>query len=626
MASPYSFIYMNEYGLAIYGKTLGEITGTQYGSISIYPEGTEYDPIFALENEFETGVLYHEPTKRYYKGIANYFLDKDNNKTGYIISSMDVTEIQTAKIEAVEASRAKGDFLSNMSHEIRTPLNAIIGMTSMGSNANEIGRKDYCLGKISEASKHLLGVINDILDMSKIEANKLELSMTKFVFEKMLQRVVDVVNFKMEEKHQLFTIHVDRNIPFMIINDEQRLTQVIANLLSNATKFTPEHGSIRLDARLIDEKNGLCTIQIDVTDTGIGITEEQKPRLFKVFEQAERSTSRKFGGTGLGLVISKRIVEMMDGRIWINSEPGKGSVFSFTIMAQRGEENRNSMLLPGVNWKNVRILTVDDDPDVLDYFIDAAKQFSINCDVCASGGEALELINRNGSYDLYFIDWKMPGMNGTELARKINEDNEKKHVIILISSTDLINIEAEAREAGVNKFIQKPLFMSTIADCINECLGIEERKKSETDLGCFEGFRVLLAEDIEINREIVMALLEPTRLQIDCAENGAEAVKLFSENSDRYDIIFMDLQMPEVDGFEATRRIRALEAERNNGPELPEQPNGIPIIAMTANVFKEDIEHCLAAGMNDHVGKPLDLEEVMEKLRKHLPESPKYTE
>ena len=606
-------IYMNDIVLEMYGKGLPEIVGKHYSIISFYPEGTKYDPIFALENGFEAEVMYHETTKKYYKGVAHYFLDKDDKKIGYIISSVDVTEIQNAKIAADQASRAKGDFLSNMSHEIRTPLNAIIGMTTMGSTANELSRKDYCLTKINEASKHLLGIINDILDMSKIEANKLELSMTKFVFEKMLQRVTDVVGFKIEEKHQNFAVHVDKNIPFMIVSDEQRLAQVITNLLSNATKFTPENGSIRLDARLLEERNGVCTIQVDVTDSGIGITEEQKPRLFRVFEQAERSTSRKFGGTGLGLVISKRIVEMMDGRIWIRSEQGKGSVFSFTIMVQRGEESRNSMLLPGVNWKNVRILTVDDDPYVLDFFRNSAEQFEIKCDVCSSGEEALEMINRNGSYDMYFVDWNMPGMNGTELSRKINEHHEKQHVIIMISSIDLVAIEAEAKAAGVNKIMQKPLFSSTIADCINECLGIEERKAPDTEPGCFKGFHVLLAEDIDINREIVLALLEPTMIQIDCAENGAEAVKIFSENEGRYDIIFMDLQMPEVDGFEATRRIRSLDT-----PQAKE----IPIIAMTANVFKEDVAQCLSVGMNDHVGKPLDLDEVMEKMHKYLPERP----
>ena len=612
----HNVIYMNEPGLEICKRTLPEIVGTQYGAASLYPEETKYDPITAMENGNEAEAFYHEASRRYYKGIAHYFLDKDEKKIGYIISSMDVTEIQTAKIAADKASRAKGDFLSNMSHEIRTPLNAIIGMTSMGSTATDISRKDYCLTKINDASKHLLGVINDILDMSKIEANKLELSPTKFIFEKMLQRVVDVVSFRMEEKHQHFSIFVDSNIPFIIISDEQRLAQVITNLLSNAIKFTPQEGSIKLEANLAEEKNGLCTIQIDVSDTGIGISDEQKPRLFRVFEQAERSTSRKYGGTGLGLVISKRIVEMMDGRIWIESELDKGSVFSFTIQAQRGEENQESLLNPDVTWKNLRSLVVDDDIYILEFFKNAAEQLKITCDTAASGNEALALIKQNGLYDMYFIDWNMPGMDGIELTRRIKLKHDSKYAIVMISSIDLITIEDEAKAAGVDKFLQKPLFMSSIADCINDCLGTgrEENKEVETNTGCFNGYHVLLAEDIEINREIVIALLEPTEIKIDCAENGAEAIKCFKENSDRYDIIFMDLQMPEVDGLEAARRIRQLELPR---------AKEIPIIAMTANVFKEDIENCLAAGMNDHVGKPLDLTEVMEKMHKFLPEKQK---
>jgi len=607
-------IYMNEQGLRICHKTLAEASGISYGDISFYPPGTKYCPITALESGTESEALYDTTSKKYYKGIANYFLDKDGNKIGYIISSMDITDIQIAKEAADQASRAKGDFLSNMSHEIRTPLNAIIGMTAMGTSATELNRKDYCLKKINDASKHLLGVINDILDMSKIEANKLELSFVKFNFEKMLQRVIDVINFRVDEKKQHLSVYVDKNIPIMLISDEQRLAQVITNLLSNAVKFTQNDGSIRLDVRLVASENDLYTIQVDVTDTGIGISQEQIPRLFRVFEQAERSTSRKFGGTGLGLAISKRIVEMLDGKIWIKSELGKGSVFSFIIRVRRGEEGRESLLAPGVNWKNIRILAVDDERDVLDYFRELGGQFKITCDVAASGSETLALIKKNGPYDLYFIDWNMPEMNGIELSRRIKKDCSSNPVIVMISSTEWIVIEAEAKEAGVDMFLPKPLFASTIADCINECLGRPGEIKSESKTDDFEGYHILLAEDVEINREIVLALLEPTKLKIDCAENGAEAVKLFCANHSRYNMIFMDLQMPEVDGFEATRRIRAL--------DIPEAKL-IPIIAMTANVFREDIDNCLAAGMNDHVGKPLDPEDVLAKLRRYLLKNPK---
>jgi signal transduction histidine kinase/FixJ family two-component response regulator/PAS domain-containing protein len=388
--------------------------------------------------------------------------------------------------QAIQASKAKGDFLSNMSHEMRTPMNAIIGMTSIGKSSAAIERKDYAFEKIEDASTHLLGVINDILDMSKIEANKLEISPTSFDFEKMLQKVVNVINFYVEQHTQAFHLTIDNRIPRTVTGDAQRIAQVITNLLSNAVKFTPDGGAIHLDVHYVEEEDDCITLRIEVVDTGIGITPEQQARLFNSFEQAESGTSRKFGGTGLGLAISKRIVEMMGGRIWIESEEGKGAAFIFTIQVRRDEEGVASL---------------------------------------REGGQA-----PTGAPD----EW-----------------------------------EAEQ----------------------------------------FDGYRVLLVEDMEINREIVFALLEPTLLAIDTAENGLEALEKYAADPARYDLILMDMQMPEMDGLEATRRIRALDDPR---------AQQVPIIAMTANVFREDIERCLKAGMDDHVGKPIDIEEVITKLQRYL--------
>jgi len=518
--------------------------------------------------------------------------------------------LKVALRKATEASNAKGEFLSNMSHEMRTPLNAITGMTAIGKKAKEPERKDYAFNKIQDASTHLLGVINDVLDMSKIEANMLELSPIEFNFEKMLQRVVAVLNFRIDERGQKFAVRIDNAIPKLLIADDQRLSQVVANLLGNAIKFTPENGAIALDARFMGEENDVCSIQISVSDTGIGISEEQQKHLFRSFQQAESSTTRKYGGTGLGLAICKSIVEMMGGKIWIESELGKGSTFTFTVEARRGAaKERLGALSPDVNWGNIRIMAVDDDPDTLTYFRDITDSLGVSCDTAASGEDALLLVNEKGCYHIYFVDWKMPGMDGVQLVRELKaRASEEPSVVIMNSAADWSVIEDEAKSVGVDKFITKPLFPSTIADIINECIGAGKPRTEEeqTDItGIFAGRHILLVEDVEINREIIIALLEPTQIQIDCAENGAQAVRMFCAAPDKYGLIFMDIQMPEMDGYEATKNIRA-----QNFPAAKK----IPIIAMTANVFKEDIERCTEAGMNSHIGKPVDIGDVLSKL------------
>jgi len=373
-----------------------------------------------------------------------------------------------------------------MSHEIRTPMNAIIGMTAIGKSSRENIKKDDAFEKIETASKHLLGIINDILDISKIEANKLELSDVSFEFEKMLKEVTDVVKLRIDERRQKFHVNIGNNIPHTLIGDEQRIAQVITNLLSNAVKFTPDEGAITLTADILTDgessalhNKGYCCIQVSVKDTGIGISDEQKSRLFQLFEQAEAGTTRKYGGTGLGLAISKRIVNLMDGNIWVESEIGNGSKFIFTVVLKRGSDVRNAV----------------EQTDNADYSDD------------------------------------------------------------------------------------------------------------------FEKYTILLAEDVDINREIVLALLEPTRVNINCAENGLQAFEMFRDAPELYDMIFMDIQMPEMDGYQTTRAIRAL--------DIPKAKT-IPIVAMTANAFKEDVERCLESGMNDHLAKPIDLTDVFNKLRIYL--------
>ncbi|MCL2198653.1 MAG: ATP-binding protein [Defluviitaleaceae bacterium] len=389
--------------------------------------------------------------------------------------------LKDALEEAQSANSAKSNFLSTMSHEMRTPMNAIIGMSTLGREASAIERKDYSFDQITTASNHLLGVINDILDMSKIEAGMLTLSAEPFELSQVIDSVLTVTRFRINEKKQKFTIKTDPKIPPVIVADSQRLIQVLTNLLSNACKFTDEGLSVCLEIALENKSFTDCVIRFDVIDEGIGLSEKQQGKLFKSFVQAEASTSRKFGGTGLGLAISKHIVERMGGDIWVDSRLGEGSVFSFTINA----------LLP--------------------------------------------------------------------------------------TKEQIKQLKSEDEDAGTQVV--------------------------------FPGRCVLLAEDVAINREIILAMLEDTKLEIICAENGVEAYELYEEDPARFDLIFMDVHMPILDGYQTTRKIRTMD-----NPLAKK----VPIVAMTANVFREDIEKCIASGMNDHVGKPVDLNHVYDVLKKYL--------
>jgi len=523
--------------------------------------------------------------------------------------------VDRARARADEESKQKSAFLANMSHEIRTPMNAIIGMTYIGKSAGDIPRKDYCLDKIENASQHLLGVINDILDMSKIEAKMFVLSNVDFNFEKMLQRVISIVGFRADEKKQKISVYIDKSIPRILIGDDQRLAQVITNLLGNAVKFTPEGGSIKLDTRLTGEESGIFTTRITVTDSGIGISHDQQKLLFRSFQQADTGTARKFGGTGLGLAISKNIIELMGGTIELESDIGKGSSFSFTFRAKESSKNSSRLAAADVNWNKVSVMAVDDDKEILDCFSDVTRDLGTNCDTALSGEEALARVEKNGMHNVYFIDWKMPDMDGIKLVKELKAKAKSPNdsIIIMISGAEWSNIADEARKAGVDKFLSKPLFPSAIADAIAEAIGVqetpEEDKKSYE--GIFEGYKILLAEDVEINQEIIDTLIEPTLLKMDCAENGLIALNLFQKNPADYDLILMDVQMPEMDGYEATRKIREVD-----------HPNAkaVPVIAMTANVFKEDIDKCFSAGMNDHIGKPIDVDEFFKMMQKYLKE------
>jgi signal transduction histidine kinase/DNA-binding response OmpR family regulator len=544
---------------------------------------------------------------------------------GFTVSFYDTTEISRARQEAERArflaeqsTKAKSDFLSRMSHEMRTPMNAIIGMTTIARASDDPQRKEYCLDKINEASVHLLGVINDILDMSKIEANKFELSVSEFNFEKMLNRVTNVINFRVDEKRQNLFVNIDGDIPGNMISDEQRLAQVITNLLSNAVKFTPDRGAITLSARKISCGDGVCTIRISVKDTGIGISEEQSKKLFTSFEQADGSISRQFGGTGLGLAISKRIVELMEGRIWIESELGHGADFIFDIKVKSTDKPGRPVPPSLVSWGLLRALVAADAPETPEIFRAILSPCGVKCETAASGKEALDAAeqNRGNPFDIIFVDLNMPDMDGVELTKRVKHISASTPVVMMISAADLTEAEDRARDAGVDMFLQKPIFPSNLFNIINERVsgsasGRDERRDDAgaSEDGIFEGKCVLLAEDVMINCEILSSLIEHTGISLDHAEDGREALEKFTANPDGYDLILMDIHMPHIDGYEATRQIRALNSEH---------ARTIPIIAMTANVFREDVERCRKAGMNDHLGKPIDAGEVIAKMKEYL--------
>ena len=516
--------------------------------------GRHIDVYERIKMTFEEGVQdwVNEIDGGYYHHHTTPVLDSDGTVMCVVGSSEDISDVISLQkdlekaVEAAQAaSRAKSNFLSNMSHEMRTPMNAIIGMMSIGRAASTIERKDYSFDKIGEASTHLLGVINDILDMSKIEADKFELSVVVFSFGKLLQNTVNVLSIRADERSQHISTVIDPDIPGLLIGDDQRLTQVVSNLLSNALKFSPPGGSVKLEARLLTCDDDNCTIQVDVSDNGIGITPEQQSRLFSAFEQAESSTTRKYGGTGLGLAICKRIINIMGGTIGVESEVGVGSTFSFIVPLEISHKAHN------------------------------------------------EVENEASAA-------------GVDNAHVAGMDNERTAV------TDKHLTGANKYHAETDKYPSKPLPPSAAVAYTQDCASVDietdavNRKQPQT---AFPGKHILLAEDIEINREIVLSLLEETCLTFDCAENGVEAVRLFSEAPGKYDLIFMDVQMPVLDGLDATRQIRAL--EHTNA-------KSIPIIAMTANVFREDIEKCLDAGMNAHVGKPLIISEVMVQLQRYI--------
>ncbi|MCL2529024.1 MAG: response regulator [Coriobacteriia bacterium] len=559
--------------------------------------------------DFEARILteYKGEFDRIKKAVNSTAIDLD-----HYLAEKEKAESELYRAEQ-KANRAKSEFLSRMSHEMRTPMNAIIGMTKIAENTQDISRLKYCLDMVGVSSAHLLGIINDVLDMSKIEAGKLELEAVPMNIEKMLMKVCNIVVDNMEKKNQGFSVILGKNLNLNYIADDLRLSQVITNLLTNAVKFTPEGGKIALKVDELEQDEQLTTVRFSVSDTGIGMTEEQVSRLFNAFEQADGSVSRKYGGTGLGLVISKNIIEKMGGNIWVDSDPGVGSTFTFDVKLERAA-HQNTIIFDGIRPEDLSLLIIEGNEDVRESFVSITESFGIKTDSASSVKEAFALVDeckRVGRfYDIVFLDYDLPDTEGIDFADELSSRINKNTVIVITTYVDWHRIENLASASQFTHFITKPLFPSSILNAINEVVGttlkdLNIKAEKSTTAPDLSDVRIILAEDVEINREIFIALLEDTKITIDVAENGKVAVDMFTANPDLYDLIVMDIQMPEMDGYQATRTIRAM--------DLP-KARTIPIIAMTANAFKEDIDRCFESGMNDHLAKPINVEAVIEKI------------
>ncbi len=533
------------------------------------------------------------------RGIPTRYVISISDRTPYIETRK---ALEDALINAQNANAAKRDFLSRMSHEIRTPMNAIIGMTAIAaSHIHNPARIGDCLYKIGFSSTHLMSLINDVLDMSKIEGGKLTIRRDPFELRRLVDSVVSIVYPQTVAQGQAFEAHLADIEEEWLIGDALRLNQVLLNILSNARKFTPAGGSIRVDIRQIPTRGGV-RMRFAVSDTGIGMSEEFLGRLFTPFEQADASIAQKYGGTGLGMSITKNLTTLMGGTIHVRSTPGEGSSFTVELPFAIPEQSRS--LERKRELDALDILVVDDDRDVCEYASLLLRRMGMTVSSVLSGEEAVSRVvaaNDEGrGYDVCLIDWKMPGMDGIEATRRIRRTVGPDVLIIVITAYDWTSIEASAREAGANGFISKPLFASSLYDTLLNVSGHEGRPapKPASPVVDLTGHDVLLVEDNDLNREIAEELLRAQGLSVNCAENGQVAVDMFRSSAPgTYSAILMDIQMPVMNGYQATAAIRALDR-----PDAAD----IPIIAMTANAFSEDVAAATAAGMDGHIAKPID--------------------
>ncbi len=524
-----------------------------------------------------------------------------------------IKELEEARQMAEHANRAKSEFLSNMSHDIRTPMNAIVGMTAIATaNIDNRQQVQNCLKKITLSSRHLLGLINDVLDMSKIESGKMTLNYDQVSLREVMEGIVNISQPQVRAKKQQFNVSIHDISAENVCCDGIRLNQVLLNLVSNAVKFTPDGGVINLS--LYEEVSPVgedyVRIHFQVKDNGIGMSPEFKEKVFESFVREDNARVNRTEGSGLGMTITKYIVDAMKGTIEVESELGKGTMFHVVLDMEKGVVQEQDMILP--EWN---MLVVDDDRELCESTVVSLKSIGVKAEWTLDGETAVKMVmkhhERHDDYQIILIDWKLPGMNGIETARKISQCVGEDIPILLISAYDWADIENEAREAGIDGFISKPLFKSTLfyglRPFMTDLDELPEREnESEEDL---QDKRILLAEDNELNWEVAEDLLSELGLSLDWAENGQICVDKFQASEPgHYDAVLMDIRMPVMGGYEAAHMIR------NSG----RQDADIPIIAMTADAFSEDIQKCLEAGMNAHVSKPIDAPSVARLLKKYM--------
>lgn len=523
--------------------------------------------------------------------------------------------LQDALLVAQKANDAKRDFLSRMSHEIRTPMNAIIGMSAVAFNYLDDKKRtaDY-LSKITFSSKHLLMLLNDVLDMSKIENGKLNIRQELFDLKNLVTSLADINYGLATAKGLAFEIVISGFKDELLLGDSMRVNQILLNLLSNAIKFTPKGGSVRLEIRMLRSASDKIWLRFIVKDSGIGMKKEFLEHLYEPFEQADNGIARKYGGTGLGMAITKNLVAIMDGTIEVESQEGAGTTFMVDLPFGVSKVDKKT----AAEMEEMRVLVVDDDNDTCEHAAVLLKGMGVNVDWALNGFEAIEKVRSaceddGRCYDVCFIDWCMPELDGIETARRMRRYVGPDVLIIIISAYDWSGIEEQAKAAGVNAFIAKPFFASNLYNTLLTVsrkpeLGFSAVGNKETyDFG---GKKVLLVEDNELNMEIASELLKFVNLQVEHAENGKVAVDIFRNSKEKeYALIFMDIQMPLMNGYDAARCIRSSEhpAART-----------IPIIAMTANAFNDDVQAAFDAGMNGHLAKPIDVEVLYKTIARYI--------